>query len=142
MRRIYEYHGAEHKTIHAYENGGELNLQNIKTHSPLHPRCGTSFLLIVMVISILTFSFIPQEWAFIHKFLSRLILVPLIAGLSFEFLKLSSKMKKNIVKSTGFKQMRRLAEQRLRDKAGDKSGKPLDDAQQLIHELEVHQIEL
>ena len=97
MRRIFEYHGAEHKVIHAYENGKELTLNNIKEYSPLHPRCGTSFLLIVMVMSILIFSFIPQGWAFIYKFLSRLILIPLIAGLSYEFLKGSARMKDNLI---------------------------------------------
>lgn len=97
MRRIFEYHGAEHKVIHAYENGKDLTLDNIKEYSPLHPRCGTSFLLIVMVMSILIFSFIPQEWAFIYKFLSRLILIPLIAGLSYEFLKVSARMKDNLI---------------------------------------------
>ena len=96
MRRIFEYHGAEHKVIHAYENGKDLTIENIKTHSPLHPRCGTSFLLIVMIISIFTFSFIPQEWSFLYKFISRLVLIPLIAGLSYEFLKLSAKMKHNV----------------------------------------------
>jgi uncharacterized protein YqhQ len=95
IRRIFEYHGAEHKVIHAYENGKELTVKNIKGHSPLHPRCGTSFLLIVMVISILTFSSIPQEWSFFYKFLSRLVLIPVIAGLSFEFLKLSARTKNN-----------------------------------------------
>ncbi|MBI5187852.1 MAG: DUF1385 domain-containing protein [Nitrospirae bacterium] len=95
MRRIFEYHGAEHKVIHAYENEKGLTVENVKNYSPLHPRCGTSFLLIVMVISIFTFSFIPQEWSFTYKFLSRLIFIPLIAGFSFEFLKLSSRMKSN-----------------------------------------------
>jgi uncharacterized protein YqhQ len=97
MRRIFEYHGAEHKVIHAYENGRELTVSNIRLNSPLHPRCGTSFLLIVMVMSIFTFSFIPQEWSFTYKFLSRLILIPLIAGLSYEFLKLSARMKNNLM---------------------------------------------
>lgn len=97
MRRIFEYHGAEHKVIHAYEDGKDLTYKNIKDHSPLHPRCGTSFLLIVMVISIFTFSFIPQGWPFIYKFLSRLVLIPLIAGLSYEFLRLSAKMEHNII---------------------------------------------
>lgn len=95
MRRIFEYHGGEHKVIHAYENGRELTVDSVKDYSPLHPRCGTSFLLIVMIISIFTFSFIPQEWLFTYKFLSRLIFIPLIAGLSFEFLKLSSRTKNN-----------------------------------------------
>lgn len=97
MRRIFEYHGAEHKVIHAYENGKELTMPNIRDHSPLHPRCGTSFLLIVMVISIFTFSFIPQEWSFLYKFLARLVLIPLIAGLSYEFLRLSAKTRHNII---------------------------------------------
>ncbi len=97
MRRIFEYHGAEHKVIHAYENGHDLTVDNIKTHSPLHPRCGTSFLLIVMITSIVVFSFIPQEWSFIDKFLSRLVLIPLVAGLSYEMLKLSARMKDNLL---------------------------------------------
>lgn len=96
MRRIFEYHGAEHKVIHAFENGKNLTLEHIKDNSPLHPRCGTSFLLIVMVISIFTFSFIPQDWNFLYKFLSRIILIPLIAGLSYEILKLTAKMKHNV----------------------------------------------
>jgi uncharacterized protein YqhQ len=95
MRRVFEYHGAEHKVIHAYENKKELTVQEIKDYSPHHPRCGTSFLLIVMVVSILTFSLIPQTWSFLNKFLSRLVLIPVIAGLSFELLKLSSRMKTN-----------------------------------------------
>lgn len=97
MRRIFEYHGAEHKVIHAYENGKNLTVYDIKKHSTLHPRCGTSFLLIVMIVSIFTFSFIPQEWSFMHKFLSRLVLIPLIAGISYEFLKYSARMKNNII---------------------------------------------
>lgn len=95
MRRVFEYHGAEHKVIHAFEEGRELTPQSAKQYSPLHPRCGTSFLLIVMVMSILVFSFVPQSWHFIYKFLSRLVLIPLIAGLSFELLKLSAKMSEN-----------------------------------------------
>ncbi|MDQ7787592.1 MAG: DUF1385 domain-containing protein [Thermodesulfovibrionales bacterium] len=97
MRRIFEYHGAEHKVIHAYESGKGMTIENIKGNSPLHPRCGTSFLLIVMVVSIFTFSFIPQEWSFLFKFLSRIVLIPFIAGLSYEFLKLSARMKQNAV---------------------------------------------
>lgn len=95
MRRVFEYHGAEHKVIHAYEAGRDLNPEMMSDISPLHPRCGTSFILIVMVISILIFSFIPQSWHFIWKFASRLILIPLIAGISYELLKLSAKMKAN-----------------------------------------------
>jgi uncharacterized protein YqhQ len=95
MRRVFEYHGAEHKVIHAYENKKDLTPQEIRHYSTRHPRCGTSFLLIVMVVSILTFSLIPQTWSFLNKFLSRLVFIPLIAGFSFEILKLSSRMKTN-----------------------------------------------
>ena len=95
MRRIFEYHGAEHKVIHAYEAGKELKVENVQPFSPHHPRCGTSFLLIVMVISILVFSFIPQSWPFSAKFLSRLVLIPVIAGSSYELLRLSAKLKDN-----------------------------------------------
>jgi uncharacterized protein YqhQ len=97
MARIFMYHGAEHKVIHAYEEGLELTVENARKHSPLHPRCGTSFLMIVMVVSILVFSFIPQYWPFLYKFLSRVVLIPIIAGTSFELLKLSAKMKDNPV---------------------------------------------
>lgn len=91
IRRVFQYHGAEHKAVHAFEAGVELTPENIENYSILHPRCGTSFLLIVMVLSILIFSFIPKEWSFVEKFLSRIVLVPLVAGLSYEFIKFSSK---------------------------------------------------
>lgn len=95
MRRVYEYHGAEHKVIHAFEEGKELIPENIRPYSPHHPRCGTSFLLIVMLMSIALFSFIPNVWPLYMKFLSRLVLIPLIAGLSYEMLRLSARMKDN-----------------------------------------------
>jgi uncharacterized protein YqhQ len=97
MSRVFMYHGAEHKVIHAYEEGRELTIENVKNNSPLHPRCGTSFLMIVMAVSILAFSFIPQYWPFLYKFLSRVVLIPVIAGLSFEFLKFSSRWSHNPV---------------------------------------------
>ncbi|NTU42227.1 MAG: DUF1385 domain-containing protein, partial [Nitrospirales bacterium] len=95
MRRIYEYHGAEHKVIFAHEAGEELTVENARKYKPYHPRCGTSFLLIVMVISILVFSLIPKDWVFIEKALSRLILIPVIAGISYEVLKLSARFQNN-----------------------------------------------
>ncbi|MCL5023696.1 MAG: DUF1385 domain-containing protein [Nitrospirae bacterium] len=95
MGRIFEYHGAEHKVIHAYEAGKELKVENIRPFSPHHPRCGTSFLLIVMVISILVFSCIPQSWTLSAKFLSRLVLIPLVSGISYELLRLSAKRRDN-----------------------------------------------
>jgi len=91
IKRVFQYHGAEHKAVHAYEAGVELTPENADKYSTLHPRCGTSFLLIVMMISILVFSLIPKDWPFIDKFVSRVILMPLIAGLSYEFIKFSSK---------------------------------------------------
>ena len=95
IRRIFEYHGAEHKAVHAYEAGETLTPENAGKYSTLHPRCGTSFLIIVMLMSILIFSLIPKDWHFAGKFLSRLVLIPLIAGLSYEFIKISSKKMKN-----------------------------------------------
>lgn len=91
IRRVFQYHGAEHKTVHAFEAGADLTPENVEGYSTLHPRCGTSFLLIVMMISIVVFSMIPKDWEFFDKFLSRIVLMPLIAGLSYEFLKYSSK---------------------------------------------------
>lgn len=97
MARIFMYHGAEHKVIHAYEEGKELTLENVRDYSPQHPRCGTSFLMIVMVMSILIFSVIPRDWSFIAKAASRVALVPVIAGLSFEFLRWSARWSRNAV---------------------------------------------
>lgn len=91
IRRVFQYHGAEHKVVHAYEAGVELTPMNIEGYSILHPRCGTSFLFVVMILSILIFSFIPKEWSFVEKFLSRIILVPFVAGCSYEFIRFSSK---------------------------------------------------
>jgi uncharacterized protein YqhQ len=95
IRRVFQYHGAEHKAVHAFEAGDELTPENADKYSTLHPRCGTSFLIIVMMLSIVVFSFIPKDWSFVNKFLSRLVLIPLIAGLSYEFIKFSSKKMNN-----------------------------------------------
>ena len=95
IRRVFQYHGAEHKAVNAFEAGVELTPENTDKYSTLHPRCGTSFLLVVMMISILIFSLIPKDWSFIEKFLSRLVLIPLIAGSSYEFIKYSSKKMSN-----------------------------------------------
>lgn len=95
IRRVFQYHGAEHKVVHAFEAGVELTPENAENYSTVHPRCGTSFLLIVMMSSILVFSLIPKDWQFIDKFLSRIFLMPVIAGLSYEFIKFSSKKMDN-----------------------------------------------
>ena len=95
IRRVFQYHGAEHKSIFAFEAGEEMTVENVRAHSRLHPRCGTSFLLIVMLVSIAIFSLIPKLWPFYLKAASRIILLPLIAGISYECLKWSAKNEKN-----------------------------------------------
>ena len=91
IRRVFQYHGAEHKTIFAFEAAVELTVENVRRYSRLHPRCGTSFLLIVMLVSIAVFSLIPKLWPFAFKAGSRIVLLPLIAGISYEFLRWSAK---------------------------------------------------
>lgn len=91
IRRVFQYHGAEHMAVNAHEAGVELRPEIVGDYSVVHTRCGTSFLLIVMMMSILIFSLIPKDWPFIEKFLSRIVLIPLIAGSSYEFVKFSSK---------------------------------------------------
>lgn len=91
IQRVFQYHGAEHKSIFAFEAGEELTVDNVRKYSCLHPRCGTSFLLIVMLVSILVFSLIPKLWPFYLKAGSRIFLLPVIAGLSYEVLKWTAK---------------------------------------------------
>lgn len=91
IRRVFEYHGAEHKAIAAYEAGDELTVETARRHSRIHPRCGTSFLLVVIALSIVLFSLIPGNWPLWAKALSRVVLLPVIAGLSYEFIKYSAK---------------------------------------------------
>ena len=95
IKRVFEYHGAEHKAIFTHEAGEELTVANARKYTTLHPRCGTSFLLIVMVLSILVFSLVPKSAPFYMKAASRLVLIPVIAGLSYEFIKFSSRKKDN-----------------------------------------------
>ncbi len=90
IRRVFEYHGAEHKSIFAYENQKELVVDSARPFTTLHPRCGTSFLLIVMVVSILVFMFLGKPETVAER-LVRLAFVPLIGGLSYELIKLSAK---------------------------------------------------
>lgn len=90
IRRVFEYHGAEHKTIHCYENEEELTVENVKKHPILHPRCGTSFLFMVMIISILVLSFFgwPNP---LQRFVVRILMFPVIAGISYEINRLIGK---------------------------------------------------
>ena len=97
IRRVFEYHGAEHKTIATYESGEELTVENARKFSRLHPRCGTSFLLIVMVISIIFFSVLSWESVW-QRLLYRLLLLPVVAGLSYEVITFTGKSKNKCVK--------------------------------------------
>jgi uncharacterized protein YqhQ len=92
MDRIFQYHGAEHKTIYAFENDDDLTVENARAYTRLHPRCGTSFLLIVMLTSVVVFAFLgkPDTWG---DRLLRFAMIPAIGGLAFEFIKLSAKEK-------------------------------------------------
>jgi uncharacterized protein YqhQ len=89
IRRVFQYHGAEHKVVHTWEAGEELAVENARGKSTLHPRCGTSFLLCVMVVSIIVFSIFKFS-SFGAIFLSRLVLVPVVSGLSYELIRLSA----------------------------------------------------
>ena len=111
VKILFRYHGAEHKAVHCYENGEKLDVKNIKKYSTLHPRCGTAFIMIVLVVSILVFSILTPIAFYLFPvlanmhvfprkiilFLIRILLLPLIAGLSYEFLKFSAKYEKNKV---------------------------------------------
>jgi uncharacterized protein YqhQ len=90
MKRIFQYHGAEHKTIYAFENGDDLTVDNARPYTTLHPRCGTSFLIVVMLVSIFVFALLgkPLDWG---DRLLRFAMIPVIGGISFEFIKLSAK---------------------------------------------------
>ncbi|MBI1739858.1 MAG: DUF1385 domain-containing protein [Candidatus Koribacter versatilis] len=90
IRRVYEYHGAEHKTVFAFENGDPLNTGAVQKYSTFHPRCGTSFLMTVMIISMTVYMLIPVHtfWA---RFGIRIALLPLIAGVSYEIIRFAAK---------------------------------------------------
>jgi uncharacterized protein YqhQ len=90
IHRVYEYHGAEHKTVFAFENGDPLEIRAVQKYSTYHPRCGTSFLMTVMLISILVYTLFPVTtfWA---RFAIRIALLPLIAGVSYEIIRFAAK---------------------------------------------------
>jgi len=90
IKRVFQYHGAEHKTIFCYEAGEELTVENVKKQKRLHPRCGTSFLILVMIISIILFSFISWEDK-IMRIVIRLLLLPVVAGISYEIIKFAAR---------------------------------------------------
>lgn len=90
IRRVFQYHGAEHKSIHCYEAGEALTPENAMKHTRLHPRCGTSFLFIVMIISIFVFALVGVD-NFAWRMASRIVLLPVIAGVSYEVLRFCGK---------------------------------------------------
>ena len=92
--RVFMYHGAEHKSIFTYEAGEELSVENARKFTTLHPRCGTSFLLIVMIISILVFALLGEGTLF-YRIWSRLAVLPIVAGLGYEFIRFSGKYYNN-----------------------------------------------
>jgi len=81
IRRVWQYHGAEHKTIHCYEHGDELTVENVRKYSTKHPRCGTSFLFLVMIISILMFSLVGWHSPVVNALL-RILLIPVVSGVA------------------------------------------------------------
>ncbi|MFA7686051.1 MAG: DUF1385 domain-containing protein, partial [Candidatus Gracilibacteria bacterium] len=97
FRRIFEYHGAEHKSIFTYENHLELIPKNAKKQTRFHPRCGTSFIIIVFVISILVYTALPKQTDFWSNLAVRIGFLPFIAGISYEYLKLSAKYSRNFI---------------------------------------------
>ena len=95
--RVFQYHGAEHKTIHAYEGGGPLTVERVQACSRFHPRCGTSFLLIVMLVSIFVFAFLG--WPdLLTRVVSRVVLLPVVAGISYEFIRLAARSENSAVR--------------------------------------------
>ena len=103
IKRVFEYHGAEHKTIACYEAGEELTVENVKKHTRFHPRCGTSFLLIVMVISIIVFILLPRFDGYsklvqiLLRMGTRILLLPVVAGISYEIIKFAGRNKSKCV---------------------------------------------
>ncbi|HEU5422734.1 MAG TPA: DUF1385 domain-containing protein [Nitrolancea sp.] len=99
IRRVFGYHGAEHKTINALEAGDPLDVEHVRRHTLLHPRCGTGFLLVVAVISVIVFAFLGRP-DFVLRVLSRILLVPVIAAIAYEFLKFTAKHDRNPIVRT------------------------------------------
>lgn len=97
VQRLFKYHGAEHKTINCFESGDDLTIENVKKHTRLHKRCGTSFLIIVMIVSMVVFMFLKTDDVAL-RVLSRVVLVPLIAGISYEIIKFAGRCDNIFVK--------------------------------------------
>jgi uncharacterized protein YqhQ len=100
IKRVFEYHGAEHKTIALYEKGEELTIEGVKKESRFHPRCGTSFVIIVILVLVIVhsiiFTFLPDINRF-YNILIRIALIPIVAGISYEIIKLAGKFRNSII---------------------------------------------
>ncbi|MDQ2086557.1 DUF1385 domain-containing protein [Herbivorax sp. ANBcel31] len=97
IKRVWQYHGSEHKTIHCYENQKELTVENIKKYPTAHPRCGTSFLFTVMIVSILVFSATGRHDQIIINLLMRIMFLPLVAGISYEITRFAGRSESKIL---------------------------------------------
>ncbi|MBZ5582074.1 MAG: DUF1385 domain-containing protein [Acidobacteriia bacterium] len=96
MRRVWEYHGAEHKVVFNFESGQPVTVENAQRFTTFHPRCGTSFLLVVMVVSMIVYALVPVD-GFAAKFAARIVLLPVIAGLSYELIRFASKRQGSVL---------------------------------------------
>jgi uncharacterized protein YqhQ len=105
LRRVFEYHGAEHKVVNAYEDRAILHADLVMGYSRFHPRCGTSFIIFLLLISIIVFSLVPANLSIVSKGVMRILLLPVIAGISYELIRMSGKKKKflffNIISAPG-----------------------------------------
>lgn len=91
VQRLFQYHGAEHKSVYCYENNKKLTVENVKKYSKAHPRCGTTFILVVVLLSIIFYLFIPFSMNFWLKLLIRIAFLPVITGIAYEWIKLTGK---------------------------------------------------
>ena len=96
IRRVFEYHGAEHKVVFNYEAGTPVNVENAQQFTTFHPRCGTSFLLVVMLVSMVVYTLIPFD-GFALKLLSRVVLLPVIAGISYEMIRFAARRRGSVL---------------------------------------------
>ncbi|MGH9666047.1 MAG: DUF1385 domain-containing protein, partial [Bryobacteraceae bacterium] len=90
IRRVFEYHGAEHKVVFNFESGQPVNVENAQRFTTFHPRCGTSFLLVVMVLAMIVYALVPVD-GFVARFAFRIALLPLIVGLSYEMIRFAAR---------------------------------------------------
>jgi uncharacterized protein YqhQ len=95
IRRVYQYHGAEHKTVFAFENGDPLSTGEVQKYPTFHPRCGTSFLMTVMILSIFVYMLVPVH-SFWARFAIRIVLLPVITGVSYEIIRFAAKHRKSL----------------------------------------------